>query len=217
MIEETRPDAIHIVTEGPIGYRRAALVPEARLALHHRLSTPAFPNISASASSRRCASPMRLLRRFHAPAHGVMVATPSVGRELAARGFGNLAPWTRGVDRELFHPDRDAEAARTSAAGLPVCRARRRREESRRRFSRSICRAPRSWSARARSSPSSKAAIPGAHFLGRRENGALARALCLGRRVRLSEPHRHVRAGACSKRSPRACRSRPIRCRARST
>ena len=35
-----------------------------------------------------------------------MVATPSIARELAARGFERIQPWTRGVDPKLFSPQR---------------------------------------------------------------------------------------------------------------
>jgi glycosyltransferase involved in cell wall biosynthesis len=48
----------------------------------------------------------RTLRRFHAAAAVTMVATPSLMSELSARGFVNLGMWTRGVDVDLFRPDR---------------------------------------------------------------------------------------------------------------
>jgi glycosyltransferase involved in cell wall biosynthesis len=38
-----------------------------------------------------------------------MVATPSLMTELAQRGFANLGMWTRGVDTDLFRPDRAAD------------------------------------------------------------------------------------------------------------
>jgi glycosyltransferase involved in cell wall biosynthesis len=44
------------------------------------------------------------LRWFHAPSHGVMVSTQSLEQDLAARGFGRLKRWTRGVDTDLFRP-----------------------------------------------------------------------------------------------------------------
>jgi glycosyltransferase involved in cell wall biosynthesis len=49
------------------------------------------------------------LRRFHAAATVTMVATPSLMTELAQRGFSNLGMWTRGVDTDLFRPDRAIE------------------------------------------------------------------------------------------------------------
>ncbi len=54
------------------------------------------------------------MRRFHAPSKGVMVATETVRRELAVRGFGNLTSWNRGVDAELYQP-----ALREDFLGLP--------------------------------------------------------------------------------------------------
>ena len=46
-----------------------------------------------------------VVRRFHAAGSGIMVATPSLKRELGERGFANLRSWTRGVDTDLFTPD----------------------------------------------------------------------------------------------------------------
>jgi glycosyltransferase involved in cell wall biosynthesis len=43
-----------------------------------------------------------------------MVATETVRRELAVRGFGNLTSWNRGVDAELYQPNR-----REDFLGLP--------------------------------------------------------------------------------------------------
>jgi glycosyltransferase involved in cell wall biosynthesis len=44
------------------------------------------------------------MRWFHGAAARCMVSTPSLERELAARGFVNLARWRRGVDTDLFRP-----------------------------------------------------------------------------------------------------------------
>jgi glycosyltransferase involved in cell wall biosynthesis len=43
---------------------------------------------------------------FHRASAAVMVATRSLRRDLEARGFANLVDWSRGVDTELFRPDR---------------------------------------------------------------------------------------------------------------
>ena len=45
-----------------------------------------------------------LVRRFHAPAFAVMVATRSIEDALSAKGFRNIRRWSRGVDTDLFHP-----------------------------------------------------------------------------------------------------------------
>jgi glycosyltransferase involved in cell wall biosynthesis len=46
----------------------------------------------------------RWLRWFHGPAEAVLVPTPAIYRRLAARGFTNLAYWSRGVDVSVFAP-----------------------------------------------------------------------------------------------------------------
>ncbi|HEY1503684.1 MAG TPA: glycosyltransferase family 1 protein [Stellaceae bacterium] len=104
IIEETKPDAIHIVTEGPIG------IAARRWCMRHGLRfTTAYHTRFPEYLAVRCIAPQRftyaLLRRFHAPAVRVMVATESVRRELAGHGFNNLAPWGRGVDPLLFDPE----------------------------------------------------------------------------------------------------------------
>ncbi len=104
LIEAAEPDAIHIVTEGPIGIaaRRWCLAAGYNFttAYHTR-----FPEYLAARFVAPRGFTYSLLRRFHAPSRGVMVATESVRRELAARGFINLVAWGRGVDRALFDPE----------------------------------------------------------------------------------------------------------------
>ena len=50
--------------------------------------------------ARSCA----VIRRFHRPAVRMMVATGTLAADLFARGFGETAIWSRGVDLELFRP-----------------------------------------------------------------------------------------------------------------
>jgi glycosyltransferase involved in cell wall biosynthesis len=46
----------------------------------------------------------RWLRWFHGAAEAVLVPTPAIYRRLSARGFTNLAYWSRGVDLSVFAP-----------------------------------------------------------------------------------------------------------------
>jgi glycosyltransferase involved in cell wall biosynthesis len=104
LIEAAAPDAIHIVTEGPIGLavRRWCLDNDFGFTTAYHTRFPEYLAV-------RYVAPRNLtyaaLRRFHAPAQRVMVATETVRSELAERGFCNLVPWTRGVDPSLFDPD----------------------------------------------------------------------------------------------------------------
>ncbi len=104
-IEALRPDAIHLATEGPIGHavRRYCLA-------NGRPFTTSYTTRFAEYISARSPIPARwiypALRRFHAEATVTMVATPSLMAELGQRGFSNLGMWTRGVDLDLFRPER---------------------------------------------------------------------------------------------------------------
>jgi len=104
-IEKARPDAIHVATEGPIGFAVRSYCRR-----HGRPFTTSyttrFPEYIAARSPIPETWVYGVLRWFHAAATVTMVATPSLAAELGARGFGNLGMWTRGVDVDLFHPDR---------------------------------------------------------------------------------------------------------------
>lgn len=104
-IEEARPDAIHVATEGPIGHAVRAYCRG-----HGRPFTTSYTTRFPEYIAARAPVPERwiyaALRRFHAAATVTMVATPSLMKELGERGFNNLGMWTRGVDTELFKPDR---------------------------------------------------------------------------------------------------------------
>lgn len=102
-LEALKPDAVHVATEGPIGW----------MARRHCRSqsipfTTSFHTRFPEYLERRFAIPPRwttaVLRRFHNAGRGLMVATPSLARELAQQGFERVMPWTRGVDIELFRP-----------------------------------------------------------------------------------------------------------------
>jgi glycosyltransferase involved in cell wall biosynthesis len=104
-IEASRPDAIHIATEGPIGHAvRAYCVRNARP--FTTSYTTRFPEYISARSPIPASWVYNVLRRFHAAATVTMVATPSLMTELSGRGFSNLGMWTRGVDVDLFRPDR---------------------------------------------------------------------------------------------------------------
>jgi len=104
-IEQYRPDAIHIATEGPIGYAARGYCRRRGLPFTTSYTTRFPEYISARFPIPRAWS-YALLRRFHGAAAVTMVSTPSLMAELAERRFANLAMWTRGVDTDLFRPER---------------------------------------------------------------------------------------------------------------
>jgi glycosyltransferase involved in cell wall biosynthesis len=103
-IEAARPDAIHIATEGPIGFAVRSYCRR-----HGRPFTTSYTTRFPEYISVRSPIPQdwiyATLRWFHSAASVTMVATPSLMSELKERGFANLGMWTRGVDVDLFRPD----------------------------------------------------------------------------------------------------------------
>ncbi len=106
-IAEAAPDCLHIATEGPIGHmvRRQCLRQGLSFTTSYMTRFPEY--ISARLPIPESWS-YAALRRFHGAAKATMVSTPSLMNELSSRGFKNLVMWTRGVDTDLFKPERAA-------------------------------------------------------------------------------------------------------------
>ncbi|MEM9014446.1 MAG: glycosyltransferase family 1 protein [Pseudomonadota bacterium] len=103
IINEFKPDAIHIATEGPIG--RAAR----RFCKRRRYPfTTSFHTRFAEYANERWSVPVpwgySVLRDFHKDGETMMVATPGLMEELEERGFANMKLWARGVDLQHFRP-----------------------------------------------------------------------------------------------------------------
>jgi glycosyltransferase involved in cell wall biosynthesis len=107
------PDAVHLATEGPLGWaaRRYCLRNDLRFttAFHTK-----FPEILNAAVKVPLSWGYALFRHFHQPSSGVMVPTQGVLRMLERRGFRNLRPWTHGVDTSLFQFRPEAQACATT-------------------------------------------------------------------------------------------------------
>lgn len=117
LIDEVRPDTIHIATEGTIGLavRRQCL--RRRLPFTTSFHTR-FPEYVHARFRVPESWTYAALRWFHAPSSAVMVATPSLKAELEARGFSNLRLWSRGVDTDRFRPR--PEAYQTETRPRPI-------------------------------------------------------------------------------------------------
>ena len=104
-IEQVAPDAIHIATEGSIGYMARRYCLQRGLPFTTSYTTRFPEYIAARAPVPECLS-YAILRCFHAPASVTMVSTASLMSELSRRGFKHLGLWTRGVNTDLFRPER---------------------------------------------------------------------------------------------------------------
>jgi glycosyltransferase involved in cell wall biosynthesis len=100
------PDAVHIATEGTLGLAGRRLCLRRRWPFTTSFHTR-FPEYVHARFRVPLGLTYRFLRHFHRPAAAVMVATGTVEAELRERGFANTVRWSRGVDAELFRPDRE--------------------------------------------------------------------------------------------------------------
>ncbi|MGH8220371.1 MAG: glycosyltransferase family 4 protein [Steroidobacteraceae bacterium] len=99
------PDALHIATEGPLGMaaRRFALRRSLPFttAYHTR-----FPEYVRARIGMPLSWTYAFLRWFHGPSEAVMAPTEVVKRDLDSYGFKNVVTWSRGVDLDIFKPQR---------------------------------------------------------------------------------------------------------------
>ena len=100
------PDRIHIATEGPLGLAAR------NYALRHELDfTTAyhtrFPEYVAARTRLPLSITYRFMRWFHAPSSALLAPTQSVIDDLQKWQTGKPVLWPRGVDLELFSPDRN--------------------------------------------------------------------------------------------------------------
>ena len=101
MLDAAQPDAIHIATEGPLGWAARSYCLKHRLAFSTAFHTK-FPEILHAACKVPLSWGYAWFRHFHKPSSAVMVPTQGVLTMLQARGFTQLRGWTHGVDTSLF-------------------------------------------------------------------------------------------------------------------
>lgn len=115
------PEAIHIATEGPLGMAARRYCLKRKLPFTTAYHTR-FPEYIHARARIPVSWTYAILRRFHRPSQGVMVATRSIRRDLESRGFRNIRDWSRGVDTEIFKPDPDVSLEGKSPIWLYVGR-----------------------------------------------------------------------------------------------
>jgi 1,2-diacylglycerol 3-alpha-glucosyltransferase/glucuronosyltransferase len=98
------PDAVHVATEGPLGFWTVGWLRRQGLRF-----TTSFHTRYAEYLSARLPVPLEWgyqpVRWFHEKAEHTLVSSPTLLDELRSRRVGQrLVHWPRGVDAQLFHP-----------------------------------------------------------------------------------------------------------------
>lgn len=103
MLKLFAPDAIHLVTEGPLGWAARAFCRRQKIPFTTAYHTR-FPEYVRARIRVPLSWSYAFVRLFHAPSAAVLVVSPAIRDELTERGFKNLVPWSRGVDITAFRP-----------------------------------------------------------------------------------------------------------------
>jgi len=107
-----RPDVVHIATEGPLGWSALSAATKLRIPVATDFHTN-FHAYSRHYGAAWLARPvMAYLRRFHNRAACTMVPTAEMAEDLAAAGYRGLRVVGRGVDPQVFSPERRSRELR---------------------------------------------------------------------------------------------------------
>lgn len=103
LVDSFGPTAVHIATEGPLGWSMRRLCMRRGWPFTTSFHTR-FPEYLHARTRLPPRMAWALMRRFHNAGAGTFAATPSLHNELVGRGFKRVLHWTRGVDLSLFSP-----------------------------------------------------------------------------------------------------------------
>ncbi len=102
-LSQFKPHAVHIATEGPLGYSAGSLCFQSGIPFTTSFHTQ-FPEYIRARIPFPVSWSYGYLRRYHSRAIRTFVATPSLRKRLHDLGFNNLEIWSRGVDTSVFMP-----------------------------------------------------------------------------------------------------------------
>lgn len=102
-LARTAPDAVHIATEGPLGFaaRRYCLGRKVPFTTAYHTQ---FPDYIARRTGLSANIFWPYIRWFHRPSQRIMVATETIRTQLREQGLTKLHHWGRGVDLTNFSP-----------------------------------------------------------------------------------------------------------------
>jgi len=104
ILEEINPDHIHIATEGPVGLCVRQYLDKHGIRYNTAYHTK-FPEGIRKLFGIPESITWPLVRWFHKHSGKVLTTTDTMVKELRDHGFdGEVISWTRGVDRDIFHP-----------------------------------------------------------------------------------------------------------------
>ena len=100
------PDAVHIATEGTLGWDARAICLKHKFPFTTSYHTQFPEYVTARFSWIPLWAGYRYMRAFHDKSGRIMVSTDTMKQLLTQRGFKNVTDWRRGVDTDMFNPSK---------------------------------------------------------------------------------------------------------------
>lgn len=102
IIRNFKPDAIHIATEGPLGWtaRNYCNKRDIPYSTSYHTKFPEYLNLYYKIPKF---IGYFVMKKFHSKSKSILVTTDAMKQELIQHGFKNLVVWSRGVDRSIFN------------------------------------------------------------------------------------------------------------------
>ncbi|GAB3388422.1 glycosyltransferase family 4 protein [Lysobacter fragariae] len=116
--QATRPDAIYVATEGPLGWSALRAARKLGIAASTGFHTRFDEYMRDYGAAFLAQTALRWMRRFHNGADATLVPTRELQQFLQANGFNDVVLLPRAVDTRLFDPARRDPALR-EAWGVP--------------------------------------------------------------------------------------------------
>jgi len=111
---EKRPDIVHVVTEGPLGWSAVAAARALQIPVTSSFHTN-FQSYSQHYGIGLFKKPIEgYLKKLHNRTQATLVPTRAMVAELQSRGYNNVSLMSRGVATDQFHPDRRSRALRAT-------------------------------------------------------------------------------------------------------
>lgn len=111
---EKRPDIVHVVTEGPLGWSAVAAARALQLPVTSSFHTN-FQSYSQHYGMGLLKKPIEgYLKKLHNRTQATLVPTRAMMAELQSRGYHHVTLMSRGVATEQFRPDKRSQELRRS-------------------------------------------------------------------------------------------------------
>lgn len=112
--ENNRPDVIYIATEGPLGFAALKAAKKLEIPVISGFHTNFHTYMQHYRIGIIKSIVLNVLRNFHNDTAATLVPSPDLHHNLIDKGFKNVHIVSRGVDCELFNPNRRDTSIRTA-------------------------------------------------------------------------------------------------------